>query len=168
MQLAKAMDAGPVYGQAELKLTGDESKQSLADSLLDVGRAMLIELLPGILSGSVTALPQDDTQATYDSLISKDDGIVDWSKPAKQLEHEVRAFTEWPKSRSTIAGIEVIITGAHAITTDHGKPGKIEVINNTLTIYCGKGCLRVDSLKPVGKPEMSSAAFLAGYGKSLA
>lgn len=162
MALAKEMDAGPVYAQSEVELAGSESKQELVDRLLEIGGSMLIEVLPEILEGSVVALPQDDSRATYDSLISKQNGILDFSKPAVQLEREIRAFIEWPKSRTTIGDKEVVITAAHAIDQAN-KPGVAVVEAKQLMIGTADGSLVIDKLKPAGKAEMSAQAFLAGY-----
>lgn len=148
------MDAGPIYGQSEFELDGTETKQSLADQLIEVGKSMIIELLPGILDGSIIALPQDDSRATYDKLITKDDGMIDLGKPAIQLEREVRAYMEWPKSRTVLAGKEVIITKAHVAQTAEPKQ---------LVLKTAKDYIVIDRLKPAGKPEMSAQAFLAGY-----
>lgn len=168
MSLVKAMDAGPVYAQSEVMLDGTESKQELADSLLDIGTTMLIELLPGILDSRIVPLPQDETRATYDNLLSKGDGVIDWHKPAKRIEREVRAFMGWPSSRTTIAGKDVIVTQAQAVNTNHTeatKPGRIDTVKEPgiITVECEKGYLRIQRLKPAGKKEMSVEAFLAGY-----
>ncbi|HUD10385.1 MAG TPA: methionyl-tRNA formyltransferase [Candidatus Saccharimonadales bacterium] len=162
MQLAKAMDAGPIYGQSELKLSGNESKQSLADTLLDIGQAMLLELLPGIINGTIVALPQANSRASYDNLLSKNDGTLDWQKPAIQLEREIRAFAEWPKSRTILGGKEVIITNSKVIN-EIGKVGDIKMEGRRLFVYCAQQALEILSLKPAGKPEMSAEAFISGY-----
>jgi methionyl-tRNA formyltransferase len=169
MALAKAMDAGPVYAQSEVALTGKESKQELADNLLDVSTAMLREVLPGILDGSIVALPQDESHATYDKLIAKDQGAIDWHKPAEQLEREVRAFAEWPKSRTQLAGKDVIITAAHAVPSQapDAQPGDVEAVRDigAIMVATGNGTLCIERLKPAGKGEMSAADFLAGYDR---
>lgn len=162
MQLVKEMDAGPVYQQRAVTLTGTETKQELADNLLTLGAEMVIELLPGILNGSIMGTPQDDSRATYDRLITKEDGIVDWSKPAILVEREIRAFAEWPKSSTRIAGKEVTLIAGHAIP-DNGEAGSVEVRGKDLVIFCGNGALVVDKLKPAGKNEMTSNSFLAGH-----
>lgn len=171
MRLVKAMDAGPVYAQSEILLSGNERKQELADTLLDIGSSMVIELLPGILEGTVVPLPQDDSRATYDRLLSKDDGVINWSKTAEQIEREVRVFEGWPKSRTEIAGKDVIITEAHAAPLNHPgyKPGEVNTTTEPgmLKITCGEGCLVIDKLKPAGKNEMTTSSFLAGYGHLL-
>lgn len=166
MELARAMDAGPVYGQVEYALTGKESKPELAAALLHTGCETLLALLPGILDGSIAAIPQDDSAATYDELITKDKGQLDFSKPADQLEREVRAYFGWPGSRTEIGGKDVVVTTAHVIE-GQGNSGTIWREAKSFGFYTTSGILIVDSLKPAGKQEMPAAAFLAGYSSLL-
>ena len=169
MHLVKKMDAGPVYAFSELPLNGHETKQALADQLLSIGSTMLVEILPDILSGAIVATSQDESCATYDQLISKNDGILDFTKPAVQLEREVRAFAEWPKSRTNIAGKDVVVTAAHFANTDQPTTGigQAFIQNKELCIQTSDGIFVIDSLKPAGKSDMLSSAFLAGYGKNI-
>lgn len=166
MQLSAAMDAGPVFGQSEIALSGDETKQALANQLLEIGGHMMVQLLPGILSGEIVAKPQDDTKATYDQLVTKADGTIDWQKPAIQLEREVRAYQEWPKSTTTIAGKQVVITKAR-VTSDTGQPGAWAAVDKSLVVYCGQGALEILMLKPAGKQEMTAEAFINGHKQLL-
>jgi len=166
MQLVKAMDAGPVYAQQQLALNGYESKQALTAALLDAGSTLLIEHLPAILSGSLTPTPQDDSNATYDQRITKEDGILDWRKPASRLEREIRAYLEWPKSRATLGAIDIIITKSHVVKAN-GKPGNIVIIDKQPVVYCGEDALAIDQLKPAGKKEMTGEGFLAGHKSTL-
>lgn len=162
MQLVKAMDAGPVFGQSEVILNGNETKQELADNLLDVGSAMLKELLPGILDGSIVGLPQDESRATYDKLISKEDGWIDWSKSAADIEREIRAFAEWPKSRTKIADRDIVITKVRFID-ESGQAGKVIIQSKEIVIFCGDSALVIEKLKPAGKNEMTGENFINGY-----
>jgi methionyl-tRNA formyltransferase len=123
---------------------------------------MLLEVLPGILDGSIVALPQDESHATYDQLIKKEYGLTDWRLPALQLERQVRAYAGWPKSRTELAGKEVVITTAHVIDRQL-KPGEVLVEAKQLIIGTGEQSLIIDKLKPAGKAEMTAQAFLAGY-----
>lgn len=166
MRLSKEMDAGPVYAYGEYDLTGNETKQQLANELIELGSAMVASLLPRIINGEVKGKPQDDSEATYDNLISKEDGVLDWQKPAIQLEREVRAFYGWPGSRTTIGNTDVIIAHAHVLP-GIGRPGDVWRDGKNLGIYTTSGIFVIDSLKPAGKKEMSAAAFLNGYSHAL-
>jgi methionyl-tRNA formyltransferase len=163
MALVAAMDAGPVYDQARISLTGNETKQALVDTLLSHGKNLLIEALPGIIDGSLQPKPQDDSQTTYDRLLTKEDSILDLHKPAEQLEREVRAFIEWPKSRIMLVDTEIIVTKAHVLPLNNLKIGTIWLEHKQFGFQTSNGVLVIDALKPAGKPEMTAEAFLAGY-----
>jgi methionyl-tRNA formyltransferase len=171
MQLSKAMDAGPVFGFATYTLDGTETKQTLATNLLEVGASLLIDLLPGVLDGSVVASPQEEQKATYDSMIKKEHGIIDWTKPALQLEREIRAFVEWPKSQTKLGNVDVVITKSHTTPANNPEmqPGQMEIVDDVhmIRVECGSGSLWIDRLKPAGKNEMDVAGFLAGYKSRL-
>lgn len=168
MKLVKEMDAGPVYAQKEVQLTGKESKQELTDSLLKLGTKMIIDVLPKIMDGSANEKAQENDKATYDSLITKQQGELDWSKSAVQLEREIRAYAVWPQSHTNLAGVDVVITKAHSVPSD-GNPGNIDIDkqHRIITVFCRRGYLCIDRLKPVGKTDMDVASFIAGYGERL-
>ncbi|MEO8785270.1 MAG: methionyl-tRNA formyltransferase [Candidatus Saccharimonadales bacterium] len=161
MALSSQMDAGPIYAQQTVMVGWQETKQQLADNLLNKGGQMLLAVLPAILEGKAQAGPQDEAQASYDSLIVKADGIIDWHKPAVQLEREVRAYTGWPRSRTTLLGTEVIITQAQVSDQALGS-GQVKTDNQQLVVGCGVRSLVIDKLQPAGKTEMTAQAFLAG------
>jgi methionyl-tRNA formyltransferase len=156
MRLTAKMDTGPIYAQKRLALTGTETKQELADKLLDIGRELLAERLPSILEGWDTPKPQIESEATYTKLLKKDDGVMDLAKPAEILEREVRAYAGWPRSRTAIHGREAIITKARvAKDKDDGN----------LVIKCQPGYLEIEELiAPSGKT-MTGEEFLRGYRK---
>jgi methionyl-tRNA formyltransferase len=166
MQLVKEMDAGPVYAYSEYELTGTESKQELANDLGSLGASMLTTLLPRIITGEVAGMPQEESKATYDKLIAKEAGILDWRKPAERLEREIRAYAEWPKCRTILGEHAVIVTQAHP-ENGTGNPGQIWRHERQLGVHCVDGILVLDRLKPAGKGEMTAEAFLNGYGKDL-
>lgn len=167
MSLVKEMDAGPVYAQETLKLQGAETKQELADRLLKKGSDLLLGLLPEIIAGNVEPKPQNDSRATYDSLISKKDGAVDWQKSAVAIEREIRAYATWPGSHTILAGKEVIITKARSIYdgAKGSRPGDISVEKKSgnILVSTKDGALAIEYLKPAGKQEMPTNAFVAGH-----
>lgn len=170
MRLSAGMDEGPIYKQATLHLTGTESKAELAQKLQKLGSEILVEVLLGIADGSLKPRNQPHPdRATYSKKLTKEDGIIDWNKPALQIEREIRAFIGWPKSSTTLAGKEVIITKAHVEPDEPDTtPGQVSSVGTKiLLVQTGEGTLCIESLKPAGKKEMSVSAFLAGYGKLI-
>ena len=170
MKLALTMDAGPVYQQVLVMLDGTETKQYLADKLLSLGGDMIVKLLPSILDGSAVPESQNNAAASYDNLLTKQAGLLDFSKPAGRLEREIRAYQGWPKSHMTIGDIDVVITAAHAVPKNISslKPGTAAVDGFTeLAIQCSFGSLYIDRIKPAGKQDMPAAAFIAGYRQNI-
>lgn len=168
MLLVVAMDEGPLLSYGECELPKDITTPELTEDLIKLSYAQLDSVIPAYCQGSLKSTPQSITgrEVSYSRKLTKDDGIIDWAKPAAQIEREIRAFIEWPKSRTQLGTTEVIITKAHAIAGS-GEAGKLAVIDKTPVVYCGEQALALDRLKPAGKQEMTGQAFLAGYGKQL-
>lgn len=169
MKLVPELDEGPLLGYGEQPLDGTETTPELTEQLMLLSDALLQHELPRYLSGETRGdAPQSITgrQVSYSRKLIKADGVLDFAKPAVQLEREVRAFLEWPKSRATVGDQEFIITSSHVIQGT-GKPGSIWHSGKEFGFYTTQDILAIDSLKPAGKQEMSAAAFLAGYGARL-
>jgi methionyl-tRNA formyltransferase len=163
MKLVKEMDAGPVYAQTKFNLQSSPviSKQKLADTLLNIGADLTIKHLPKILAGFETPVQQDETLATYDNLITKDDGIINWQLSASEIERQVRAYLNWPKSKTTLGDKSVTVTSVSVLDLD-GEPGDTLVQNGELVVFCKQGAIRIERLIPAGKSEMTASAFLLG------
>lgn len=167
MRLAKEMDAGPIYAQQTIGLHGKETKQELADSLLNIGVKLLQTALPSIINGTIEPIAQDNSQATYDNLIMKNDGQINWSKSAQDIERQVRAYATWPRSQAKLDNIDIVITQCDVVNNTTLKPGQIAIKKHDLVIGCGKDAINIASLIPKDKKEMSAAAFLNGYRNLL-
>jgi methionyl-tRNA formyltransferase len=164
MFLVEAMDEGPLHGYGEQPLDGKETTPLLTHQLILLSNALLKHELPNIFEKGFKGVPQDVTKRkiSYSRKLTKEDGILDWKKPAEVLEREVRAFIEWPKSSTQLAGKNVTVTASHVLeATD--TPGTVKVQGKEIVIYCSKDALVIDKLKPAGKNEMTAEAFLAGH-----
>jgi len=166
MKLTKEMDAGPIYSQVEITLQGNEYSEDLYTRLAGKGAELLVDILPSILDGQLQATDQNENESSYCKLISKSDGIIDWNKPATDIERQIRAFHKWPKSRTTLGEIEVIITKAHT-SSENDTPGSMNLANGSFRVFASEECLVIDTLQPLGKKEMPIQAFLAGYKNKL-
>ncbi len=171
MLLVEKMDEGPLLAYGELELPADITTPLLTKHLINLSDALLKAEVPNYIEGRRQGAPQTITgrNVSYSRKLTKDDGLLDWTKPAEQLEREIRAFIDWPKSRTGLAGKEVIITKAHVkqVTGDRlpvteiGKPHVSE--EKELSVQTGDGVLVIDRLKPAGKNEMSGSEFSRGY-----
>lgn len=172
MLIVASLDEGPLLAQTNVAIAPQLNTGQLTEVLIELSHASLAEVLPGYIAGEVQPYPQDiETPPTYSRKLTKADGIIDWSKPAAQIEREIRAFIEWPKSRTIVAGREVIITAAHVESCAkyqvlEPQPGKVFVTpNKQLAVQTSQDILIIDRLKPAGKQEMPAADFIRGYIK---
>ena len=154
MQLEAGMDSGPVYIQKTIPLSGNESKLDLYNSLFSLGNQTLINSLPDILSGKLMPTPQDDQQATYCSLLSKEMSQLNpETMTAAEANAHVRAYLGFPRSRLQFNDNDLIITQAHV------SP----IYKHDLSVKFKDGqFLTVDELiAPSGKT-MAAKAYLNG------
>ncbi|MFZ1250791.1 MAG: methionyl-tRNA formyltransferase [Candidatus Microsaccharimonas sp.] len=189
MQLSAAMDAGPLYVQKAINLNQyrdthgvSHLKENLYTSLGLLGAELLIRSLPGIVSGDIIATEQDESKATYCQMITKQDGVIDWSKPAERITLEVDAYRGWPGSTTAISGIAVrIINGSavYPVRKESNIPGTVFVDAFQLKqdgsdyplLYVSAGSnteglqtyYQITRLQPAGKKEMSARDFINGY-----
>ena len=155
MRLISAMDAGPIYQQVPYALDFTETKPELYNTLFTLGTHLLISKLPAIVSGELQPMPQDDNNATYCALLSKEDGDLDLTTLTPgEAEARVRGYLGYPRTRVTIGNHTIIITKAHGVMTQ----------KTPLDLVCANGAfLSIDELiAPSGKT-MSGDDFLRGY-----
>lgn len=171
MLLAAGMDEGPLLGFG-VQEVNNTTTPKLTEQLILLSDALLQTELARYVSGKAKLIRQEDihtqldwypSKPSYSRKLTKEDGLLDFAhKPAAELEREVRAYAGWPKSRTTLAGKEVVITKAH-VMRGQGSAGTLHKSGKELGFYTTDDIFIIDSLKPAGKPEMSAQAFLAGY-----
>ena len=172
------LDEGDVYTVGIIDLKGSETNPSLTTDLIKLSSALLQESIPKL--AELKPISQDRLAdiisntsyprvPSYSHKITKQDGVIDLSKPAIQLEREVRAYLGWPGSRMEIAGKDVVITATHVahISFENVDEKTIFVANKQLCLQTADGILVIDELKPAGRPAMPATAFLAGYSQFL-
>jgi methionyl-tRNA formyltransferase len=166
MKLSADMDAGPIYAQKSLKITGKENKQELADMLDALGSELLMDNLEDILSGKLISSEQHTDGVTYDNLIIKEDGLLDFKENWQSIERKIRAFNNWPKVRFLLPNIQISIEAAHFVDKQNSA-GKYIDFEGNLAIYCQDGLVVIDSLIPSGSNLMTGKAFLLGYSAKI-
>lgn len=169
MLLVEKMDEGPLLAQSSYEIPAKTTTPQLTEKLIEISDAALKLVIPRYASGEVTAVPQAEISSadiSYSRKLNKKDGVIDWQKPANQLEREVRAFIDWPKSRAWLGGIEVIITKA-SVDAKKLAVGEIKTSGAGLLVGCGDGSLALERIKPAGKQEMSTEEFLRGYNAKI-
>jgi methionyl-tRNA formyltransferase len=171
MLLVEAMDEGPVLGCGIQKLDPTITTPELTQKLIYLSDALLKKELPRYLNGESEGIPQEKLpelipdypdKPSYSRKLTKEDGLLDFNKPAVQLEREIRAYAEWPKSRAHFGELEVVVTRA-SVANESGKPAQRAILHKKPVVYCGEQALVIENLKPAGKKEMTGEAFLAGH-----
>lgn len=161
MRIVEKLDEGPLLATQELPIEPTDTSENLTTKLINLSHAMLEKHLPPYVAGKLAPYAQTDNPS-YSRKLTKADGIIDWHKSAHQLEREIRAYYEWPKSRALIGQREVIIRQA-SFVAESGTPGSYIASKKELIVFCGEDALRIEQLQPLNKKEMPIEAFLLGY-----
>ena len=165
MQMEAGMDTGPILAQRSEPLRADDTTASLTERLAHVGAALLIETLPRWLSGQITPLRQDETQVTKCSLIRKEDGRIDWTRPADEIERQVRAMTPWPGASTTWQGRQLQVKRARLFSGASEaamEPGIVSADGAAVHVQCGAGALELLEVQLEGKRPTPAADFARG------
>lgn len=164
MQMDEGMDTGPVLAMARTPIDPNETGGELGTRLSVLGAALLKQEWSNLLSGSLTAVPQDAALATMAPLLRKEDGCVRWSDSAQQVHDRVRGLSPWPGAYTFIAGKRLKIHRTTVFGSGPSHPAG-EVLNadsHSLVVACGVGAVVIDELQPEGGKRMTSAQWLAG------
>ncbi len=161
MKMDEGLDTGPILSQRALPLAPDETDETLAAKLASLGAELLLETLPRYLSGEIVPRPQPSEGVTYAPLIRKEDGLLDFSKPAIQLERRVRAFRSWPGAWFLWENTPLKVLRARVVE-QNAPPGNRLRWQGWPALGTAQGLLLLEEVQPAGKKPMSGKAFLAG------
>lgn len=162
MKLDPGIDTGPVYTQRKEVIRDEDTAVSLEERLSFLGAELLMETLPGILSGDLTPSAQVETRATYASMLHKEDGLLDWGQPAEQLARKVRAYYDWPGAYFMKEGLKFKLRKTQALSDLHLKPGEFGQHKGYPVVGTATGALALIEIQPAGKSWMDGRAFLNG------
>jgi methionyl-tRNA formyltransferase len=166
--LALQMDAGDILFQDRIELSGRETTESLSRWAAQRGAELLLPVLRGIAEGTLQGQPQDESKATYCSIISRDDGWISWSASALEIDAKIRAYTPWPLCATKHAGQVLYILKAFPISNPElcttALPGTVLGIDKKagILIQTGEGMLAVQQLQYATRKALDWATFLNG------
>jgi methionyl-tRNA formyltransferase len=170
MQMDAGLDTGSILTAERTAITPDDDAQTLHDRLAQMGARLLVGTIPGYIAGTVVPRPQPAGGASYARKITKDDGHLDWNKPATQLWNQVRGLTPWPGAFTDLAGhaklVRLKIWRASPEESQHPSavPGEIVTTEaGGILVCCGQGVLRIRELQREGGRRLAAKDFLTGF-----
>jgi methionyl-tRNA formyltransferase len=168
MLIDEGLDTGPVLLQRATPIGPEERASELEPRLARLGAQLLLETLRGLEDGSLRPVPQDPARATLAPLLHKEDGRLDWRRPARELHDRARGFHPWPGAFTSMAGrmlkvLRTRLTEAPPVAAD-AVPGEVlDVSDQGLLVLCGEGTgLRLVEVQPESRRAMPARAFAAG------
>jgi len=156
MQMDAGLDTGAMLLKQAVPIGPATTTAALHDTLAEMGAALVLRAL----TERPSPVPQPAEGVTYAPKLSRDDGRIDWSKPAVAIERQVRAFDPWPGTFTTLNGVTLKVLGV-SIADGHGPAGA--TLDDRLTVGCGQGALRLTRVQAPGKAPMDARAFLNGH-----
>ena len=176
MCMAEGLDTGDMLAQASVEI-GDKTTAQLHEELAELGASMITSLLPKIERGEVIPVPQDDSLASYAPMVFKEEGVIDFSKTARQICCLVRGFNSWPTASTTLGSqvmkVHMAVPGRSMealsemqdpdCTACRPVPGTvIGADKRGIEVACGDGSVLLTNIQMPGKKAMDVSAWLLG------
>jgi len=166
MRVIRELDAGPMFARATRPIGPDDTSDAVERDLARLGAELLVAVVDQLAEGTAHEEPQDASQATYAPKITREDGLIDWSKPARAIHDQVRGLYPWPHAYTFFRGERLIVlrTRVEPAAAYPPRPGTVlHVSREAIPVVAGDGAVVViDRLQPEGKRAMSAREFLAG------
>lgn len=163
MQMAEGIDTGDMLLQAQLPVTEEDTTVTLFEKLSELGARLLLDTLDGLKNGTVRPQPQDETLASYASMITKDMAPIDWSKPAEEIGRQIRGLQPWPVAFTLYRGQPMKITRAKPCEGVLEPAGTL-LPGRRMIVSCGENtALELLEVQLQGGKRLASAQFLCGH-----
>lgn len=162
--VAPELDAGDVLAQARTPILPEEDAAGLLARLAGLGADLMVETIGRWLAGEITPWPQDPAGVTWCGRLTKEEGLLDWRRPAEALARQVRAFSPWPGAYTTWGGRQLTILAASPLLAGQiaAAAGEVVALAGGAAVGCGEGALRLHKVQLAGKQPLPIEAFLRG------
>ena len=164
MQMTDKLDAGPIYQQESIQLSGENSK-TLSKKLSLLAADMVQKFLPVFLDGNSDANHQDESLVTYSKIIKKEHARIDWKETSQTIDKKIKAYYPWPVAHTYLDDKYLRIWDSEALVGDEekSKPGEIMDTNKEgVIVKCNGSKIILKGVQPEGKKEMLAADFARG------
>jgi methionyl-tRNA formyltransferase len=166
MRVVKALDAGPMIAKATRPIGSDETSADVEHDIARLGADLLVEAVAALAEGRASETPQDESEATYAHKIEKTDGIIDWSRPARDIHNQIRGLHPWPHAYSDLQGERTILLRSEVEGERHEPhidPGTVlDASPDRFAVQAGVGIVRLLTLQREGRRPVTAREFLAG------
>jgi methionyl-tRNA formyltransferase len=163
MKIDAGLDTGDILLQREISIAPDDTAETLSPKLAALGAELTVETLRGLQAGSIHPRPQDSSQASLAPILKKEDGIIDFSRPAAEILNRLRGFQPWPGAYLKFRSKTLQIRRASAVTGVLA-PAELAVEGDRFLVGCGQGTtIEIFELQLEGKKRSSAADFIRGY-----
>jgi methionyl-tRNA formyltransferase len=142
----------------------DETSEEIEHDLARMGASLLARTIDALVDGSIVETPQDDSTATYARRLTKEDGIIDWTRRALEIHNLIRGLHPWPHAFTFHRGRRMILLRSTLVPGPAGLPGAVlQSAGDHLHIATGDGALAISELQVEGRRPMTPREFLAGH-----
>ena len=145
------------------QLVGEnETSGELFERLCHLGADLLIDTIEALKDETITPIPQNEEEASYASMLSKKDSLIDWNKTAQQVHNQVRGLSPWPVANTMYHGKQLKIHQTLVSPEKRGNPGDVIEKNNKFFVCCGDGAVELVTVQYEGGKRMSAKDFFRG------
>lgn len=167
MKMEVTLDTGDILTQATTPIRPEDDAQTLHDRLATMGAELLAQTIPDHAAGKITARPQPAEGVTYARKIEKQDGLIDWTQPARVVWNRVRGLVPWPGAFTYLPAQpqpHLLKIWRAEVVEASGQPGEVlQADKHGVVVACGQQALRILLLQREGGRRLDAAAFLAGH-----
>ena len=167
MQMDAGLDTGPILSARPTPILPADNSQTLHDRLARLGADLLAVTIPGYVAGAILPQPQPAAGSTYAAKIKKEDGQIDWAKPAVQIWNRLRAFTPWPGAFTFFKAEPkpplLKIWRAEVLEQAGAVGAVLSADKSGIVVGCGQGALRILELQREGGKRLTAEQFLSGF-----
>lgn len=166
MKMDSGLDTGDMLLKAETEIGEYETTEELFDRLAKIGGELLLKTLDGLKQGSITPVPQEHEKHTYAPMISRETGVIDWNKSAREISKLICGMNSWPLASTKYKdGVVKIVTAKVCADASDKTPGTILALEKGkgLKISCGEGTLYIETAQFPNSKKMNVEDYARGH-----
>ncbi len=166
MAMEEGLDTGPMLLVERTPITPQDTTATLHDKLAAMGAEMMVKVLRKMEQGVVEAVPQPEQGVTYANKILKEEAVLDFTQPAREICRKIRAFNPFPGAHGDVNGTVIKLWGAEVLDGGtNAAPGQVIAADaqHGIVIACGEGTLRLTQLQKPGGKRLPAAEFIKGF-----